>query len=160
MINTIYYIIFIFILTHLNIIFIYSFILRMALICFCTWTLVVAYSQTEHNTHSHCCLKKINYIFFLLLFSFTQFARLSFGALLSSLFHFAFALLILWTLCGRNHWNTQNPHLNIAPYAMFAPVVSHAIILSIGILLNQAHSFKLSNWMSVCRMHQLYWALW
>ncbi len=131
MINTIYFITCIFIVTHPNVIFIYSFILRMALICFCTWTLLVAYSRMKHNIHNHCRLKKIKFIFFFLsLVSFMQFARLSFGALLSSQFHFAFQLLIPWTLCGRNHWNMQNPHLNITSYTMFAPVVSHAIILS------------------------------
>ncbi len=122
----------------------HSFILSTALICFCTQTLVVAYSQTKHNIHNHCCLKKINYIFvFLLLFSFLEFAHPSFSALL-------FSLSISCCVCAAHSLNSlwQKPlkHAKLSfkycPYTMFAPVTSHAIILSIT---RQMYTNKMCN---------------
>ncbi len=99
--KTIYFNIGIFvILTYPGVIFIYSFIMRTALICFCTWSLVVAYSQTKLNIHRHYGLKEIH-ICLLMTFLFRS---LCISPLVrSSPFHFAFALLILWTL-----WQSSN----------------------------------------------------
>ncbi len=85
--------------------------------------------QLKYNFHSHCSLKKIKSIWFPITFSLL---RLHFVPLSPSPLHFI--LHLRWSfsqLFGRNHWNTQKPHLNAAASAMFAPVVSHILSRSL-----------------------------
>ncbi len=90
-------------------------------------------SQMKHNIHSHCSLMKIKSRFvFLILFS--SFAVVASHLQCPPLLHLHFILHLCWSffqLFGRNHWNTQKPHLNAAASAMFAPVVSHILSRSL-----------------------------